>query len=244
MISVSVFSQGREGFYAYLQSGYKLGSVYTTFPNENIIFNNNVSNHYIRLGGGATFTGSVGWMLHKNLGFEVSTTYTSGTNKTITDDNFIEKFKSKNIHSVGSIVAQFPIKNFFVYAKAGVVIGYYNKTDLYYYDPTFGSNLSYGYRLNAEIMRGYNGSLGVLLPISKSLQLMIEAEEVSIQGSFDKATLVDNNTGISIPSQVQFLENISSAVSTQDIVYARKYPVSYSCIGVNIGLHYTFKMRK
>jgi hypothetical protein len=224
-----------------VQAGYKFGSVFTTFPEETVFKNTQVMNRYIRLGGGTNITGSVGWMIHNNLGFEISTTYTSGQRKLLEGTMYTEEFKSQNIHSIGSIVAQFPISGFYIYAKAGVVISYFNETKDYFYNQVSSSiDRSYAYNATTSIMRGYNGSFGVLLPIDKRFSVMIEAEEVSVQGNFDKRTLVENNTSLSLPQNIVFVDNIANTISTSTSQFARKYPVSYSCIGVNFGLHYKF----
>lgn len=249
MIANSLYSQGKKGLYTYALTGYKMGSVYTSFPNEYSVNENNFSNAYTRLGGGNNITGALGYMIHPNLGFEASTTYTIGQTKKISNasgnssnlDYISKETQSNNLHSVGSIIAQAKIFNMTVYAKAGIVINYYatTKEDNQY---RFGNNVnqSYGYRYYGNLMRGFNGSLGVLIPISKRMNLMIEAEEVSIQGHFTKGQLLYNSTNSNLPNQIEFMKNISGKVSTSSIQYEKIYPVSYSCIGLNIGIHHSF----
>jgi hypothetical protein len=249
LVTNALYSQGNKGLYTYALTGYKLGSVYTSFPNEYSVNGNNISNAYIRLGGGNNVTGALGYMIHPNLGFEVSSTYTIGQTKKISDasgssnnlEYIFKETQSNNLHSVGSIVAQAKLFNMTVYAKAGIVINYYatTKEDNQY---RFGNNVnqSYGYRYQGNLMRGFNGSLGVLVPISKRMNLMIEAEEVSIQGHFTKGELFYNNTNSHLPNQIEFMGNISGKVSSSSIQYEKIYPVSYSCIGLNIGIHHSF----
>jgi hypothetical protein len=244
-----LFSQGENKFYVYGLTGYKFGSVYTTFPNEYLLSQDGVSNSYIRLGGGNNFTAAGGWMFHKNFGCEVSGTYTLGIQKTISDKNltnqsFLEYSKtsnSKNFHAIGSLVAQTKVLNFHLYAKAGIVIGLMNQSNIAETFKVNGISESVSYQYNGTIMRGFNGSLGILYPLSKNLSLMFEAEEVSIQGEFKNATLNSNNSSIAPPNEIVFVENTSGTISTATTNYQRAYPVSYSCIGLNIGIHYSFK---
>lgn len=244
-----VFSQGNSKFYVYGLTGYKLGSVYTTFPDEYLISQNGVSNSYIRLGGGNTFTAAGGWMFHKNFGCEVSGTYTMGIEKTISDKSltnqslleYSKTSKSKNFHTIGSLVAQAKVLNFHIYAKAGIVIGLLNQSNITENLKENGISGSFTYQYNGTIVRGFNGSLGILYPLNKNLSLMFEAEEVSIQGEFKNATLLSNNSIYSTPNEIKFVENTAETISTASTYYQRTYPVSYSCIGLNIGLHYSFK---
>jgi hypothetical protein len=243
------FSQGESKFYAYGLTGYKFGSVYTTFPNEFLLSQDGVSNSYIRLGGGNNFTAAGGWMFHKNFGCEISGTYTLGIQKTISDKNltnqslleYSKTSNSRNFHTIGSLVAQAKVLNFHIYAKAGIVIGLMNQSNIKEYYRDQSTSLSAEYQYNGTIVRGFNGSLGILYPLGKNFSLMFEAEEVSIQGEFKNATLVSNNSNLDLPNEIKFVENTAGFTSTSSIDYQRTYPVSYSCIGLNLGLHYSFK---
>lgn len=247
--SLTTWGQGKQGLYIYGLTGYKFGSVYTTFPQDYLNSPNGYSNAYVRLGGGNNYTLAGGWMFHKNFGCELSTTYTQGISKKISDytsSNIINSEYSKNVtstnlHSAGSLIAQMNYKKFFFYAKAGVVIGFYNNSKIQEINTLNNIVASNTYNYNAPIMRGFNGSLGLLYPISKKISVLFEAEEVSIQGSFNKATLENSNqANLSVPNTILFKEDISGLISSSNIEYKREYPVSYSCIGVNIGLHYSF----
>lgn len=243
MIANSLYSQGKKGLYTYALTGYKMGSVYTSFPNEYLVNENNISNAYIRLGGGNTITGAIGSMIHQNFGMEVSGTYTYGASKLISNfnpifTNYKKEIQSKNFHFVGSLVMQTELFSMLkLYVKAGVVISVLNQSNIY---TSFIQNNELNeneYQNQGEIMKGFNGSLGILYPIAKKTFLMIEAEEVSVQGSFKSADLLLNRTNFTLPNQVYFTENIGGYNSAQ---YQKKYPVSYSCIGVNIGVLYSF----
>jgi hypothetical protein len=244
-----VFSQGNSKFYIYGLTGYKFGSVYTSFPNEFLLSQDGVSNSYIRLGGGNNFTAAGGWMFHKNFGCEISGTYTLGIQKTISDKNltnqslleYSKTSNSKNFHTIGSLVAQAKVLNFHIYAKAGIVIGLMNQSNIKEFYRDQSTSLSAEYQYNGTIVRGFNGSLGILYPLGKNFSLMFEAEEVSIQGEFKNATLVSNNSNLVLPNEIKFVENTAGFTSTSSIDYQRTYPVSYSCIGLNLGLHYSFK---
>lgn len=247
-IHVLGYSQGKKGFYGYINTGYKFGSVYTTFPNEYIVTGDKISNSYIRFGGGNNITGAFGWMIHDNFGMEVSSTYTLGKEKEISNGNVVNNNLDKitktacsnNIHAVGSFVAQASVANFKLYAKAGVVIGFYNRTTITDQFQLNGTALFYAYNYEGTIMRGFNGSLGILYPLGKHLSLMVEAEEVSIQGSFKSAQLSSNNTGGELPQELIYMDDISKMTNTSSTYYLRSFPISYSCIGLNVGLHYAF----
>ena len=217
-LSMSIISlgQGSNGFYVYGNTGYKFGSVFTSFPNEFISKNNNISNAYERLGGGNTLTMAGGWMFYQNLGIEISSTYTIGgskqfSNGTINNNAISESVntsKSTNLHTVGSIVAQFPYKNFYFYAKAGIVFGCYSRTMLTSNYVLNGLNESYQYTIDGRLMRWFNGSLGFLYKFSNQVSLMIEAEEVSVQGSFKDGYLTQNYSSLSLPTNLIYQENM------------------------------------
>jgi hypothetical protein len=241
--------QGFNKFYAYATTGYKLGSVFTTFPEDFIATSSVNQNIYGRLGGGNTFSGAFGWMFHKNFGCEISSAYHLGSPKTIATQNdlstgeFIQRdITTHSFHSVGSLVAQAYIAKFILYAKAGIVLGWYGSSkisDQYQFNTT-SPRISYQYEHNMKIARGFNGSLGILYPIGKGWSVMLEAEEVSIQSSFQSATLLKNPNALNLPEKIDYVADISG----KGLEFKKEIPVSYSCIGMNIGLHYGFGTKK
>jgi hypothetical protein len=238
-----VNSQGDKGFYVYGQAGYKFGSVLTSFVEDKMIENNQISNSYQRVGGGNTITGAFGKMMHPNFGMELSGTYTIGNNKLISNYNpnyseFNKEIRSKNFHFVGSLVVQTNIfSKLKLYAKAGVVVSVLNQSNIYTSYMSSGTKNEYEYLNKGEIMKGLNGSLGILYPLGKKTYLMLEAEEVSVQGGFRSADLSLNRSNQNLASEVFFLDNTKGLNTSQ---YERKYPISYSCIGLNIGILHSF----
>ncbi len=228
--AVVSLAQGKQGFYTYGVLGHKFGSTYTTIPIE--------SNQYLknRLGGGNTLTGALGYMFHPNLGIEVSTTSTLGIRHQIVLDSKSIGLRSKNLHTVGSFIAQAPIYKFFLYVRAGVVLGWSNQTYMTEFSQTVGTT----YKIQSGFMRGYNGSLGILIPIEKNLSFLFEAEEVSVQGDVQEAELIYSEGALNLPSQIEFVESLEGRNSTTELLYKAVFPISYSNIGFNIGLHYSF----
>lgn len=221
-VSNRIRAQGAEGIYGYIQNGYKLGSTWSLISSPDGIFFSE------RLGGGYSVTIGLGWIFHENIGIEVSGSKIHGFNKQT--GNF--SIQSNGFHTAGSLILQTKINQITIYAKAGIVVGFpYSST--YQFSKSGIGNVSY--QMTSNFMRGFNGSLGIATPISKSLNLIIEAEEISMQGVSVEAKLIYNTSSMTLPDRIQYSDNPSQQLGT-----AASFPLAYSCIGINVGVVYNF----
>ena len=223
--STQMNSQGRNSWYMYSQVGQKWGSTMTYYPD----IKNELK--YERIGGGLGLNLGVGRMVHPNFGIELSTTMQLG-NAFKTDFDHI---KTQTVHSVGSLIIQAPLGKSYIYAKAGIVVGYdYRVTN-------FPSEGGY-YNTKTSLMRGFNGSLGMIVPVSNRFSLMFEAEEISIQGQLKEGFLQAGDP--STANWVHWVEDLNKTSPDPAITTRKAFPIAFSCIGVNFGVHYSFSSRK
>lgn len=215
--SKNVNAQGEHGMFAYFNTGLKFASNYSALPYDNTHF------VYERLGGGNSFTLGLGYMVHPNIGFEVNANVLTSNRSKV--DNI--EFKSNSFHAAGSIILQAPIKKIcHVYAKAGFLYSSANNTKMtlkngqYFYETNF---------INTP-MKGFTGSLGVSYPISNSLSLMFEVEEVSMQGLSKESDFATNDPSNTQPKKILYTENADNYTTFPN------FPISYSCIGANVGI--------
>ncbi|MFT4827270.1 MAG: hypothetical protein ACI96L_000557 [Paracoccaceae bacterium] len=267
--------------YISLYSGYAVGVNKTSFLfNSSTVNNYDADSEIVKyssqdysLGQGLNLGGAIGYMVNENLGFEIGVNYTKSksfeglgiADVVSTDDNYREYYESvaavqaTMTRITPTIIYQFKRDRISPYAKLGLAIGTgtitTSETDRVEY--TFGQITqkytdTYEEKYTGGVSFGINSTVGVKLPLSKTISVFGEASLTNLSFAPNESEVTEAtyegedylNDLSTYEKNTLYKDEYTSSEDVDENTpsTALKQPYAFSNLAFNIGV--TFSLGK
>ncbi len=258
-------AQSDKGLYASINSGYNFGtgnpdyyqSAVLGIVNTNQISSSTSTTEIIKLplGKGINIGADFGYMINKNMGFEIGFNYLLGGKTTANQTNYNGDYgnsevAAKMIQIKPTIIFRAGFDKINPYAKIGLVIGSgkitntqieKNGTDIFIDSREFSGGTPIGFQ----------AGLGLLCQLSQKLSLLGELNLVSLEYAPNKGILTESSkNGVDMlptktikQKEIEFLDSFTDTGAPEnpnEPSKSPKLPFSFNSFGLNIGLQYHF----
>ncbi len=180
-----------QNFYTKLRGGYGIGSAkegyYVGLQQGNITATSQ-ENIFESIGRGIPIGLSVGYMLNKNIGFELDGTYLFGDKVKVVDINIpnvsvtLAEAQSNHFRISPNIILSTGTKPFGIYTKVGFVIPLFGYAHVNINNTTNpNSPIFIKQKIEGSPSIGYKGALGTEYEINKRISLFLELEGVHLK---------------------------------------------------------------
>ena len=258
-------SQTDNGFYVSVNSGYNIGtgnanpysSMILGIGNSTQINATTYEQEYLKInfGTGINAAATLGYMINKNIGFELGVNYLfggkiKGSGTELSGDYYNAEASAKMIQIKPTIVFRAGFDKINPYAKVGMVVGSGKITNSQ--NDKNGTNLtSTKLELEGGMPIGFQASIGTIYKLTEKLSLFGELNLISLEYAPEKGRLTESfKNGVDqLPTksirdkEIEFVQIITDSVAPSNPNEPNqipKIPFSFSSFGLNIGLQFNF----